>query len=506
MAHADRIVSPFSRAIRRVSNRWAARRIAKLEHPAPERTLRALIGAARETRFGREYGFADLAQNADPYPEFIKRIPILDYPAWVDWLGEDSPLAEQGVRPLVDVAWPGRIDMFCLSSGTTSGRTKYIPYSKQMAAVNRQAAFDFFAFALQHARDMNPVRERTLYMSGSTRIERNENGALCGDMSGLTKYLAPRMLDFLSLPSREVSALEPWKRRLDALVKLCLSNTPIGGISGIPIWQLTLLEAIAEQARAPLSEVLPHLRFLIHGGMSMRPYHDRIRALVGESVQFLEIYAASETGIAAYQAPGEAGMRFQEGYQVFYEFEAPNGAVLRSSEVQAQLPYSLIVTSCSGLWRYRIGDVVVFRETRPLILDYVSRDKTTSAFDEKVTEKELERAMSLMKPTVADFCMGPDVENRRHVWFLISERPMDAGWLERLDRNLRDHNQDYDDYRGDGRIHSPAHLHTPDRAGLLRALGREEGGQRKFPRLLSPEEVTRLSAFLAADSENPEPE
>lgn len=491
----------FSRLVGGVSARWAARRIGKIEPADPTRTLRALLHAARDTTYGRAHGFEDLLHSPDPYAGFIERVPILDYPAWLEWLDNQSSLAQAGARPLTNVSWPGTIDMFCLSSGTTSGRTKHIPYSAAMAAVNREAALDFFAFAVHHIPAISPLLCKTLYMSGGTQISRNEHGALCGDMSGLTKYLAPRFLDHLTLPAREVSGLEPWSRRLEALVELCLSGAHIGAISGIPIWQLTLLEAVQQQAQKPFSEIMPDLRFLIHGGMSMGPYRDRIRALVGETLQLLEIYAASETGIAAYQVPGEDGMRFQEGYRVFYELEAPDGAVLRSNQVQAQVAYSLIISSCSGLWRYRIGDVVVFRETKPLILDYVSRDKTTSAFDEKITEKELERAMSLMKPAVTDFCMGPDVQGRRHMWFLIRAEPFGAGWLERLDQHLRDNNQDYDDYRGDGRINPPTMWHAPNRAAFLQALGREEGGQRKFPRLLSPDEVTRLCALLSGSGQ-----
>jgi len=97
-----------------------------------------------------------------------------------------------------------------------------------------------------------------------------------------------------------------------------------------------------------------------------------------------------------------------------------------------------------------------------------------------------------MSPCFADFALGPDIEARRHVWFLIGERPTAEDWLERLDGFLRRHNEDYDDYRGDGRINAPVMLALPDRARFLQALGREEGGQRKFPRLLTPAEVAAM--------------
>jgi len=472
-----------------LSRRWARRRIARVPDASPRDTLAGLLEQARDTRFGREFGFADILAAADPYARYRQQVPIIDYPAWVDWLGADSPL--EGAAPLTNVAWPGRIDIYCLSSGTTSGRTKYIPYSNEMAAVNRSAAMDFFAHLLAAEPALMPPRSRSLYMTGSTRLKRNPAGALCGDMSALSKFLVPRLLEWVTLPPRSISDLDPWSRRLEALVTLCLGHANIGSISGIPIWQLTLLEAIAERSGKLPGELLPHLKFLIHGGMSIAPYRERIAALL-PGVRFAEVYAASELGIGAYQVPGETGMRFCLNYQVFYEFETPTGDIVGAEAIELGLIYGLIVSSCSGLWRYRIGDLLVFRSRQPLMLDYVTRDKTTSAFDEKITEKELERAMATMSPCFADFALGPDIEARRHVWFLIGERPTAEDWLERLDGFLRRHNEDYDDYRGDGRINAPVMLALPDRARFLQALGREEGGQRKFPRLLTPAEVAAM--------------
>ena len=387
--------------------------------------------------------------------------------------------------------------MFCLSSGTTTGRTKYIPYSREMARVNRKAAFDFFATYLAEQPSIAPLLSRTLYLSGSTRLGRDANGVIAGDMSGLTKYLAPKLLDGLVLPSREVSSLEPWETRLKALIGVCRKERDIGVISGIPIWQLTLLEAVQEAAGRSISEVLPRLRYLIHGGMSIAPYREKLAAIAGPEVSFLEVYAASEAGIAAFQLPGESGMRFFQGYDVFYEFEDESGRITTSDGIQPGYSYRLLISNCSGLWRYRIGDCLVFEQTDPLILSHVSRDKTTSAFDEKVTERELEEAMLGMENPVADFSLGPDVEARRHVWFLMTHEPQSPSWLEKLDRRLRDSNQDYDDYRGDGRIQTPICVCVENRAAFLELLGREEGGQRKFPRLLSPGEVA--SAMAAFD-------
>lgn len=468
---------------------WATRRLKNIKHHSATVRLLTLMIMAQHTRFGEAFEFPKIIASSDPLKAFQK-LPKFDYESWVDWLGKDSPI--HGLKPLENVSWPATIDMFCLSSGTTSGRTKYVPYSKSMAQANRRAALDMLAYMLREAPHTAPPLGRPFYMTGSTNIQRNEYGALSGDMSGLTKYLAPKLLEKITLPPRGVSNIPVWEDRLAALVDVCIQNPAITSLSGIPIWQLTLLQGVVDKTGRSIAEVLPNLRFIIHGGMSIQPYRQALRDLVGDHVQFIEIYAASEIGIGAFTVPGEEGMRFWEQYPVFYEFEDDDGNVMTSEDVRCGMPYSLLVSTCSGLWRYRIGDRVVFNQKDPLTLEYVTRDKTTSAFDEKVTEKQIENAMDMMTPSFADFSLGPDTQRRCHVWFVLEGVQPKQDWIDGIDDLLRRSNEDYDDYRGDGRIAPPIVIAVNERARYLNILGREEGGQRKFPRLLNPDDVQKL--------------
>jgi len=485
-----RLLRPIARPAVRA---WAAARVRRSGRARRSQleTLRQLLYVARNTRFGRELDFDGILRADDFYARFRERLPLMSYESWVEWLGPLSPVSGDPA-PLENQAWPGVIDTFCLSSGTTSGRTKYIPYSPQMIAVNRKAALDFFANIVLACPDVSPPLGKTFYMSGSTNIRPNHRGVLIGDMSALTKYLAPKILTLFTQPPQAVSAMEPWSARLEKMVDICREDPAIAVLSGIPIWQVALLEAVQERTGKPPIESMPGLRAIIHGGMSIAPYRDRLTELTGGRVGFYETYAASEIGIGAFQMPGETGMRFCADYNVFYEFEDEGGNVVCLDGVRTDRPYSVLISSCAGLWRYRIGDVLTFRSTRPHILDYVSRDKTSSAFDEKVSEKQLELAMTDMAPAVGDFAMGPDTVGRRHIWFLATDLTLDGAWLTRLDDNLRALHQDYDDYRQESRIKPPGMVFIRDRAAFLRLIGREEGGQRKFPRILSPEETAKV--------------
>jgi hypothetical protein len=117
-----------------------------------------------------------------------------------------------------------------------------------------------------------------------------------------------------------------------------------------------------------------------------------------------------------------------------------------------------------------------------------------SRIEEKIlqTERRIVTALNRVLNGVSDFSMGSDPAGKRHHWFLLTDSPLPVRISEQLDEQLHLLNQDYDDYRSDGRIREPLCKRISNRRAFLEKIGREEGGQRKFPRLLSTEEVILL--------------
>src|SRR5438270_10813114 len=99
----------------------ARRRVRQLDRLDPvreqERTLLRLVRFAAGTRFGREHGFDKVRSVAD----YQERVPLRDYEAF--WSG----YWQQAFPYLRGVSWPKHVPYFALSSGTTSGATKYLP-------------------------------------------------------------------------------------------------------------------------------------------------------------------------------------------------------------------------------------------------------------------------------------------------------------------------------------------------------------------------------------------
>ena len=92
-------------------------------------------------------------------------MPLREYEAfWKDYWQPAFPR-------LADVTWPGPIPYFALSSGTTSGTTKYIPVSPQMLASNRRAALTTLALFLSAHPGTPLFTGRIFFLGGSTDLQ-----------------------------------------------------------------------------------------------------------------------------------------------------------------------------------------------------------------------------------------------------------------------------------------------------------------------------------------------
>ena len=118
-------------------------------HPATTQAalLHRLLRRAAGTRFGAAHGFAAIRDVAD----YQARVPLRRYEAfWRDWW-------QPGYPRLDNVTWPGRVPYLALSSGTTSGTTKYIPVTRRDGAANRRAGLDTLAW------HMRPIRAQAAF-------------------------------------------------------------------------------------------------------------------------------------------------------------------------------------------------------------------------------------------------------------------------------------------------------------------------------------------------------
>src|SRR5262245_24081591 len=94
------------------------------------RVLKKLLKKARFTEFGQHYRFDEALLSRYPAKRFQELVPIHDY----NKINEES--RKKTLDGVTDVAWPGKIKYYALSSGTTEAASKYIPVTKELLRSN----------------------------------------------------------------------------------------------------------------------------------------------------------------------------------------------------------------------------------------------------------------------------------------------------------------------------------------------------------------------------------
>ena len=172
----------------------------------------------------------------------------------------------------------------------------------------------------------------------------------------------------------------------------------------------------------------------------------------------------------------------------------------------------LISTSC-GLWRYMIGDTVMFTSTNPYKFIISGRTKYfINAFGEELIQDNAEQGLAyacektgaqVLEYTAAPVFMDQNAKCR-HQWLIeFSTPPADINeFASILDRKLQELNSDYEAKRYKDITLQPLEI-VVARQGLfndwLKAKGKL-GGQHKVPRLSN--ERKHIEELLALSSED----
>lgn len=336
------------------------------------RRLRQILRRAAGTEFGRSHGFSRLAERADAdlLAAFRDAVPIADYDAYRDAIVRMRDRAEP------DVLWPGLVRDFAQTSGTTAG-DKYMPVSRDLLRSNVRASLDIFAHAMRFGCDLSRLcAGRMLFIGGSSDLHVNEHGIRTGDLSGIVTPLIRWPLSAIYSPGPGIALMSHWPSKIEAMARLIVDQD-IRMVSGMPSWGTVLFQRVLELARQrglgeTLRDVWPNFELFVHGGVKYAPFEPRVRELYsgharGDDIpRRLELYPASEAFVAIQDTPGDPGLRLLvDNFNVFEFVPAasihdPGARALACDEVEPGERYVVVLTTCAGLYRYILGDVVVF--------------------------------------------------------------------------------------------------------------------------------------------------
>jgi len=455
--------------------------------------LKELLKVGKSTEFGKEHGL----DKVTSYEEFKKAVPIRDYEGF-------RPYVEKIKEGKHNILWKGKPIYLAKTSGTTSG-VKYIPISKESIPNHINTARNALLCYMAETGNSSFADGRLIFLSGSPELERM-GGIPTGRLSGIVNHHIPSYLRSNQLPSYETNCIEDWETKLDRIVDETI-NQDMTLISGIPPWVQMYFDRLTERSNKKIKELFPNFSVLVHGGVNFEPYRSKLFESIGQKIDTVETFPASEGFFAFQDSQKEEGLLLNTNSGIFFEFIpaseifAENPTRLSLHGVKPGENYALIITNNAGLWGYNIGDTVKFLSINPFRLIVTGRTKHfISAFGEHVISEEVEQ--SLLKAAkeenvhITEFTVAPMIQQGQgksyHEWFIEFENEPSniESFALKVDHNLREKNIYYDDLIA-GHILQPLQIRMIRKNGFIdymKSVGKL-GGQNKVPRLSNDRKI-----------------
>jgi hypothetical protein len=456
-------------------------------------TLFRLIEKAANTTIGKELGFNSI-KSID---QFQRQVPVHSY----DELKHYVSRIMAGEQNLL---WPSEIKWFAKSSGTTSDKSKFIPVSiESLEECHFRGGKDIIAIYTRNHPNSKVLTGKALTLGGSHKISSYSNQSYYGDLSAILIENLPFWAHFIRTPSQEIALLDEWEEKLDLITKETIHDN-VTNIAGVPSWNLVLINHILEYTgKNNLLEIWPNLELFTHGGVSFTPYREHFKKVIpSESMNYMETYNASEGFFALQDDPSRDDMLLMMDYGIFYEFipvsdiDSPEPKAYTIADVKPDVNYAILITTNGGLWRYLIGDTVIFTSLYPHKIKISGRTKHfINAFGEEIIIDNAERALQIAcektNSTINEYTAAPVFMTHNtkgsHEWVIEFEKePDDLEYFTAvLDNALCSLNSDYEAKRYKNITLLMPVIRKTEKGSFYKWLSSKGklGGQNKVPRL-----------------------
>lgn len=434
----------------------------------------------KDTEFGRRYGFGEI----DSVREYMKRIPLSSYEDYARDI-ERVIDGEKNILTARDAVY------FCISSGTV-GDEKYIPLTEY----DLEAHYIFmYGAVFGQIRDYyKEFSEREIFgkifQIGEFAKTYMPDGRMNGIRSGCIYQWLDRNGEFdasdYCVP-KEILFPDTLEDQLYIKVRFALAKREITAIHGVFInraagvieyilrnWELllndmefgTVSAEIPDKHRKYIIEKLPpdperakelksipredlhngiirkiwkNIKYILAiGGESFFYYTEKMRDYAGGVPLHFFIYAASEGVFGLAESVNEADRYMLLPESVFFEFIPVGGdnVPLLMGDVEAGKQYELVVTNRSGLYRYKLGDVVRvvgMHGEAPIVEFCYRQNQIINIAGEKSNQQQFDAAVKkfaeLVRTDVRGYCVQEDFSGiaPRYLFYMECEKiPADA--------------------------------------------------------------------------------
>ena len=213
-------------------------------------------------------------------------------------------------------------------------------------------------------------------------------------------------------------------------------------------------------------------------GSNLKVYVEKLRRSIGDNIPIHNMGYAAAEGFFAMPTELDTHDSALIPYSIFFEFIPVNDDVdedeteepktLLLDEVEVGKKYELVVTNSSGLYRYRMEDIVqvtrMHNDTPVIEFLYrknlsmnVANEKTTTAMVDFAAKKMFERTGS----DFVGYSFYPDFSSNPPRYCLMTEIKGDVSeekrqeMIDTLDEELKDVNEKYYKYRRWGMLNRP---------------------------------------------------
>ena len=466
---------------------------------AQAEVLRSIVAINRDTTFGREHGFADIAHAHT----FRERVPVHQYEMLRPYIERQRRTGEAALTTEAPL-------FYAQTSGTT-GTPKYVPITPASLAMHRaeQALFSYLQFrACPQAFD-----GMAMGIMGAAVEGHLDSGHAVGSVSGHLYASLPRFIQSRFVVPAAVSTVSDYELKYQIILHLALAQpsiTYIGSPNPSTFLRLldvlnrhreVLLRALATGTSSLIPALEPSLQPIVANRMPAMPERaarleklaELTYANVWPDVKLLTTWTGGSCGIAlgalrnklptntlvmelGYQATEVRGTIPLDAetpgglpplHHTFFEFveqsawerERPEYLTLDQLEIGVQ--YHVLVTTVAGLYRYFMNDLVEvtgFFQKTPL-LRFVQKGKgVTSLTGEKLYEAQVINAVQCELPrcgvTPTFFVMVADEEAMAYRLLVEAQAgSADASAIGRaVDQRLGELNIEYRAKRESGRL------------------------------------------------------
>ncbi len=405
--------------------------------------LAKILKINQNTTFGKAHKFNQISS--------IKKFQEFLLPHSYEYF---RPYIDKMTRGEKDILIPGNPLYWGKTAGST-GAPKLIPITaRSIKNAIRGTLLIYLSYIAENPREHSKFLDGTVCFFNANPVIEYMNGIPVGfgtgvfNQSSQTQFWSP-IYRKMTYSTGHLFRIKNIQQRYEQLVRE-ITQRDIRVFSGVTTVVLGLLEIILKyiQEKNPnikcIKDLFPNYQFSILGGESPKFYEPRLFSVIGERIDYREVYGATEEiiGVQLQDSPGLTPLLTAN----FLEFLPLNSTErLLIHEVKKQVEYKLLITNFNGLYTYMLGDVVKFISTDPPLFIFSHREGTINMASEKMTVQQISEALTLTNEehncSIMEYCVIGKYTPKPHYIFILEFLPhqtpqKEREYLQSLNQNL----------------------------------------------------------------------